>query len=84
MDEQPWTVAEVAKYLRIDRESVYRLCLRGKIVAYKPAGQWRIWKRDVLAYLESKRHRPANVQAARSAGPSARTLATLARFGITV
>ena len=86
-DELPWTVAEVARYLRIDRESVYRLCLSGKLTAYKPAGQWRIWKKDVLAYLESKKHQPARIPAAvarPSAGASAGQLDRLRAMGVRI
>jgi excisionase family DNA binding protein len=57
--ERPYTVQEVAAKLRIDMKSVYRLLLRGKLVGYKPAGEWRIWPADLAAYVESKRFQPA-------------------------
>lgn len=88
LDETPLTVADVARRLRIAHDSVYRLCTRGKLTAYKVGGVWRIWPKDVAAYLESRRHRPRHVPSAResrpSQGVSGNTLARLRAMGMKV
>ena len=47
MSEDVITIAEVAKYLRLNERTVYRLAQDGKVPAVKIAGQWR-FRRDVL------------------------------------
>ena len=81
-NEKPFTVAEVAAKLRIDQDSVYRLLTRGKLLGFKPAGEWRIWPDDVAAYLQSKCNRPQDRQAERDRRMSQRELdAGLAAMG---
>ena len=47
MPDEVMTIAEVAKYLRMNDRTVYRLAQDGKIPAAKIAGQWR-FRKDVL------------------------------------
>ena len=35
MTEQLWTIAQIAKYLNVDKFTVYRLIASGKIPAFK-------------------------------------------------
>ena len=48
------TIQEVAKYLRVQRRTVYDWVRKGKIPAIKTVGQWRFKKEKVDAWLESQ------------------------------
>jgi len=45
MTEQLWTLAQIAKYLNVDKFTIYRLIASGKIPAFKVGNQWRFKKR---------------------------------------
>ena len=49
--ERYLTTDEVAAYLRVGRETVYRLVRRGQMPAVRDGGQWRIRERDFLDWL---------------------------------
>lgn len=53
-EEKLMTVKEVAEYLRLDEHTVYRMARKGKIPAYKVAGQWRFKKELLEKWLESQ------------------------------
>ena len=42
MDEKYLTIEEVAKKLRVNKRTVYRLALKGMIPAFKFGKSWRI------------------------------------------
>ena len=53
------TTKEVARYLRVDQYTIYRLVTQKKIPAFKIGNQWR-FKRSVLErWLKSKMNVPA-------------------------
>jgi excisionase family DNA binding protein len=53
--EKLMTVKEVAEYLRLDEHTVYRMARKGKIPAYKVAGQWRFKKELLEKWLEKQK-----------------------------
>jgi excisionase family DNA binding protein len=53
------TTKEVARYLRVDQYTIYRLVTQKKIPAFKIGNQWR-FKRSVLeSWLKTKMNIPA-------------------------
>ena len=48
------TVKEVAKYLRVDEKTVYRLAKSGKLPAFKAGKNWRFHRADVERYVTYK------------------------------
>ncbi|RLG43796.1 MAG: DNA-binding protein [Thermoproteota archaeon] len=53
-EEKLMTLKEVAEYLRLDEHTVYRMARKGKIPAFKIAGQWRFKKELIEKWLEQK------------------------------
>jgi excisionase family DNA binding protein len=51
MQEILLNVGEVARYLRVDRLTVYRLVSQRKIPAFKVGNQWRFKKKMIDAWL---------------------------------
>jgi len=49
MQQEWFTVAEAAEYLRVSRRTIYRLCREGKLVGYRTSrrGYWRFRKEDL-------------------------------------
>jgi excisionase family DNA binding protein len=45
------TTEEVARYLKVDKFTVYRLLTQRKIPAFKVGGQWRFKKKLIDAWL---------------------------------
>lgn len=50
------TLEEVAGYLRLSKDTVYRMAQVGKIPASKVGMQWRFRKDDVDAWLEKNKN----------------------------
>ncbi len=49
---QKWlTIDQIADYLQVSKEKVYKLCQRGKMPASKFGGQWRFKKEAVDKWL---------------------------------
>jgi excisionase family DNA binding protein len=51
MVESLLTVKQVADYLKIDKFTVYRLIVQGKLPAYKVGGQWRLNRKMLERWL---------------------------------
>ena len=47
------TLAEVAAYLRLSKDTVYRMASRGKLPAAKVGSQWRFRRDEVEQWLEA-------------------------------
>lgn len=47
-------INEVADYLQISKENVYKLAQRGRIPASKVGGQWRFKRRRIDDWLEAQ------------------------------
>ena len=50
------TLDEVAAYLRLSKDTVYRMAQSGKIPASKVGTQWRFRQTDVDAWLEQNKN----------------------------
>ena len=59
MDPQVFmTTGEVARYLRVDKYTIYRLVAKGKLPAFKVGNQWQ-FKRSILErWLNKNRSAP--------------------------
>jgi len=47
-------INEVADYLQISKENVYKLAQRGRIPASKVGGQWRFKRKRIDDWLEAQ------------------------------
>ena len=52
MDDKWMTVKEVAEYLQVSPDVIYRLAQAGKIPASKVGAQWRFKREKVDAWME--------------------------------
>ena len=50
-----FTIEQIADYLQVSKEKVYKLCQRGKMPASKLGGQWRFDINEVDAWLRKQR-----------------------------
>jgi len=50
------TLEEVADYLRLSKDTVYRMANTGKIPASKAGNQWRFRKEDIDQWLEKNKN----------------------------
>lgn len=50
------TLAEVAAYLRLSKDTVYRMASRGRLPASKVGSQWRFRRGDVEQWLEANKN----------------------------
>lgn len=51
------TVEEVAQYLQVSRDSIYRLAQKGKIPASKLGNLWRFKKEEIDGWMRNKGNR---------------------------
>lgn len=51
MQEKLLTVEQVARYLKVDKFTVYRLVSQSKIPAFKVGNQWRFKKKMIDTWL---------------------------------
>lgn len=54
------TLEEVATYLRLSKDTVYRMAQTGKIPASKVGNQWRFRRDEVEAWLEQHKNLPGD------------------------
>ena len=54
--EKLMTLEEVAEYLRLSKDTVYRMANMGKLPASKVGSQWRFRKEDVDQWLEKNKN----------------------------
>lgn len=54
--EELMTLEEVARYLRLSKDTVYRMASGGKLPASKVGSQWRFRKEDVDLWLEKNKN----------------------------
>ena len=52
--DQYLTIGEVAEMLRVNRRTVYRLAVKGKIPAFKFGKSWRVDSRKLENLFEGK------------------------------
>jgi excisionase family DNA binding protein len=56
--EQLLTPEQVAKYLNVDRFTVYRLVAQKQLPAFKVGGQWRFKRKMLEAWLRKNASSP--------------------------
>ena len=54
--ERLLTLAEVATYLRLSKDTVYRMASNAKLPASKVGNQWRFRREDVDQWLEENKN----------------------------
>ncbi len=54
--ERLMTLNEVAEYLRVSNDTVYRMANSGTIATSKVGNQWRFRREDVYAWLEANKN----------------------------
>lgn len=52
--EEILTVKEMAKYLKYDEHTIYRLARKGDLPGFKIAGEWRFRKAAIEKWIEEK------------------------------
>lgn len=55
MRDKLWTIEDVAKYLRLNRFTVYRLAEAGKLPGIKIARRWRFKSKDIEVWFERRK-----------------------------
>lgn len=55
MDDDIWTIKEVATYLKIKEKTAYALVAQGKIPGFKVGGAWRFRRMDIEQWIENKK-----------------------------
>ncbi len=55
MTDKWLTIEQIADYLQVSREKIYRLCQKGKMPASKVGGQWRFDKKEVDTWVRKQR-----------------------------
>lgn len=49
---QIMTVRDVARHLKVDEKTVYRLAQRGELPGFRVAGTWRFKRSDLYDWIE--------------------------------
>ena len=49
------TIEQIAAYLQVSREKIYKLCQRGKMPVSKVGGQWRFDLQEVDTWVRTQR-----------------------------
>ena len=52
LDHEILTIREIAFYLRVSRVTVWRWCQAGLLPAHQLGRSWRIYRDDLLQFLE--------------------------------
>jgi excisionase family DNA binding protein len=58
MPEELLTLQQVAKYLNVDRFTVYRLLAQKQLPAFKVGGQWRFKPKMIESWLMKNANNP--------------------------
>ena len=49
------TIEQIADYLQVSKEKIYKLCQRGRMPASKVGGQWRFDLKEVDNWVRKQR-----------------------------
>ena len=60
MTSKWFTIEQIAEYLQVSVEKLYKLCQKGKIPASKLGGQWRFDVTEIDVWLKSQRPNKQN------------------------
>lgn len=52
------TVRDVAAFLAVDKKTIYRLALQGKLPGFKVAGTWRFQLHDIQGWIDEQKRQP--------------------------
>ena len=55
MDDEIWTIQEVAIYLKLNEKTAYRLASEGKLPGFKVGGSWRFKREDLESWIEEQK-----------------------------
>ena len=55
MTDKWLTIEQIADYLQVSNEKMYKLCQRGKMPASKVGGQWRFDIKEVDTWVRQQR-----------------------------
>jgi excisionase family DNA binding protein len=55
MTDKWLTIDQIADYLQVSKEKIYKLCQKGKMPASKFVGQWRFDQKEVDQWLRKQR-----------------------------
>ena len=55
MSDEILTVKELARYLKLNEKTAYRLVSNGDLPGFKVGGSWRFRKTDIDAWIESRK-----------------------------
>ena len=56
--EPPMTVKELSEYLKFDRMTIYKMLKEESIPASRIGKQWRFFREDIDAWIQSKKVGP--------------------------
>ncbi len=54
MDDRWITVKDVAEYLQLSTDQIYRLAQQGKIPAFRVGGRWRFKREKIDQWVENQ------------------------------
>jgi len=60
MADQILTVKDVAKYLKVNDRTIYRMAIDGRIPAFKVGASWRFKSCEIDEWIESERNNTAD------------------------
>ena len=49
------TIDQIAAYLQVSKEKIYKICQKGKMPASKFGGQWRFDRKEIDLWLRKQR-----------------------------
>ncbi|WP_394204163.1 helix-turn-helix domain-containing protein [Shewanella waksmanii] len=55
MTDEILTIQEVAKYLKLNEKTAYRLTSEGKLPGFKVGGSWRFKRSDLEKWIEEQK-----------------------------
>ena len=56
------TLEEIAQYLKVIKDSIYRLAQKGEIPASKVGNLWRFKKEEIDGWMRDKRHNQVSIK----------------------
>lgn len=51
MNDEIWTLREVAEYLKLAEKTAYRLAAEGKLPGFKVGGSWRFKREEIEKWI---------------------------------
>ena len=54
------TLEEIAQYLKVSKDSIYRLAQKGEIPASKIGNLWRFKREEIDAWMKNRMNRKTN------------------------